>query len=212
MKTFLGILLLGATTILADDWELARDRDGIKVYTRHVEGIAFKQYKGVVTINARLSTLIAVFEDIGAATEWVDTCEKMELVERVSPTESYTLSYNPAPWPVKDRDAVVHNIIRQHPETLKVTIRQTAMPDKVPRNKKAVRVERIEGLWTLVPLKDGSVELTYQVLSDPGGGLPAWLVNAVAISQPYNTLEGLREIAGREKYKDAAFGFIQEPQ
>jgi hypothetical protein len=50
------------------------------------------------------------------------------------------------------------------------------------------------------------------VLSDPGGGLPAWLVNAVSISQPFNTLENLTKIVKDEKYSDAAFDFITLPE
>jgi hypothetical protein len=60
----------------------------------------------------------------------------MEFVERVSPTEAYTYNYVPAPWPAKDRDAVVHNVITQDPETYIVTITQTAAPEKKPKSKK----------------------------------------------------------------------------
>jgi hypothetical protein len=212
MKFLIALLLTATLSVSADDWKLERDRSGIKVYTRRVEGIAFKQYKGIVTLKAPLPTVIAVIEDVDAAPEWVDSCERMELVERVSPTESYTYNYVPAPWPVKDRDAVVHNRITQDEKTYVVTIKQTAKPDKKARIKKAVRVERIEGLWILTPQKDGTTELVYQVLSDPGGGLPAWLVNAVAISQPFNTLENLQEMVLREKYQSATFDFIKMPE
>lgn len=205
-------LLLASLSASASDWKLERDRNGIKVYTRRVEGIAFKQYKGIVNLKAPLPTVIAVIEDIEAAPEWVDSCKRMELVERISPTESYTYNYVPAPWPVKDRDAVVHNVITQDTKTFVVTIKQKAAPDKKARIKKAVRVERIEGLWTLTPQKDGSTELIYQVLSDPGGGLPAWLVNAVAISQPFNTLESLQDMVKKDTYKNAAFDFIKMPE
>lgn len=212
MKHLMAILMMAAITASADDWKPERDRNGIQVYTRRVEGIAFKQYKGITTLKAPLPAVLAVIEDIEAAPEWVDSCERMELVERISPTESYTYSYVPAPWPVKDRDAVVHNIISQDPKTFIVTITQQAAPDKKARTKKAVRVERIEGLWILTPKKDGSTELVYQVLSDPGGGLPAWLVNAVAISQPFNTLENLQDMVQKEKYAGASFDFIQLPE
>ena len=40
-----------------------------------------------------------------------------------------------------------------------------------------VRVTAIHGSWTLVPTRDGGTLVTYVVSSDPGGALPAWLVN-----------------------------------
>lgn len=210
-KRVVALLCFGVVTALQAEWKLDRDRDEVKVYTRRVEGIAFKQYKGETIVKSRLSTLVAIFEDMDAAVEWVDTCDRMELLERISPQETYTYSYNGAPWPAKDRDAVVHNLIEQDPETLVVTITQKGVPDRIPENKKAVRVERIEGLWIFEPLSGGKVKITYQVLSDPGGGLPAWLVNSVAVSQPHTTLVGFREMVQLEKYQISVFEFIKEP-
>lgn len=210
MKKWLLFILLSVVSAQASEWKLERDRDGIQVYTRRVKGIAFKEYKGVVHIKASLSTVIAVFEDLTSATEWIDSYSEMKLIERVSPTQAYTYAYIPAPWPVRDRDAVVFSTLSQDPATKTVTIIQKAIPNKTPLRKKAVRVKRIDGHWTLVPKADGTIELTYQLLSDPGGGLPAWLVNLVAVSQPFDTLTGLRKVAQSGKYKEATFSFITE--
>ncbi len=216
MKTILSILLLltiAAGASVADDnngWTLSRDSRNIKVYTRRIKGIAFKEYRGIVEVNASLSSVIALFEDHAAAKDWIDTCDRIELVEYLAPNESITYSYNNAPWPAKDRDAVVHSVTTQDPETLVVSVVQKAITGHVPNNRKAVRVELIEGSWTLVPLDEKRTEVTYQVLTDPGGGIPAWLVNAVAISQPFNTLRGLRRLLNSEKYSDAHFDFITD--
>lgn len=212
MRTLLMVFLAATTTASAEEWKLERDRDDIKVYTQKVKGQAFKKYKGILTLDASLSTIVAVLEDVNAAPEWVDTCKTMVLVERISPTESFTYSYNPAPWPVKDRDAVVHNVISQDSETYVVTITQTAAPKKKQEHKDAIRVEKINGSWTLTPLSDGRTQVVYRVLSDPGGGIPAWLVNSVSISQPLKTLEGLKEMVKKEKYQNLELEFIKEPE
>lgn len=212
MKTLLMIFLAATMTVHAEKWKLERDRSGIKVYTTKVKGQSFKKYKGILTLDASLSTIVAVLEDVDAGSQWVDTCKTMVLIEQVSPTETYTYSYNPAPWPAKDRDAVVHNVISQDVETLVVTMIQTAAPKKKKKHKDAIRVEKIDGSWTLTPLPDGQTQVVYMVLSDPGGGLPAWLVNSVAISQPFKTLEGLKEMVKKEKYKNVVIEYIKEPE
>jgi hypothetical protein len=211
MKRLILVVLLCVMAVHADEWKLERDRDGVKVYTRRVQGVAFKEYKGVVVLDASLSSLIALFNDLEVGPEWVDSCSRMELVKQVSPVETITYTYSPAPWPVKDRDAVVRSVIAQDPESKVVTITQRAVSDQKPEIRKAVRVKRVDGLWTLTPLENGQVELVYQVLSDPGGGLPAWLVNAVAVSQPFNTLVDMQEMVKREKYRGAVFEYISEP-
>lgn len=182
------------------EWKPARDRDGIQVFTRKVDGLAFKQFKGVATIDAPVASLLAVFEDLDAASRWVSHCESMELIERISPTETYVYSRSPAPWPIKDRDAIVRNMIFTNEKTGVVRITQTAAPDRLDRRAKTIRIERIEGAWTFTPRSDGKTEVVYQVLTDPGGGIPAWLINRISVSMPYDVLHGIREIAGDEKY------------
>ncbi|MGH8352275.1 MAG: START domain-containing protein, partial [Pseudomonas sp.] len=50
----------------------------------------------------------------------------------------------------------------------------------------------VEGLWKLVPMGGGEVEVTYQVHSEPGGSVPSWLANSFVVDAPYNTLAALR--------------------
>ncbi len=198
----------------ADDeaaWEKAIDEDGVVIHTRKVEGQAFKEFRGRVRIKASLTSLVALITDMQAAPDWIDTCVKGKVLEQVSPTESYTYSLNNAPWPVADRDAVVHNRITQDPATRAVTITQTGVPDRIPKTKRVVRVKKLEGFWRLTPKEGGTVEVTYQVLNDPGGNLPAWLVNATATSQPFKTLKNMRTVVQREKYQHAELDFVDEP-
>ncbi|MDF7822881.1 START domain-containing protein [Pontiellaceae bacterium B12227] len=210
-RNLLLCTLLSSATAETTDWKLARDHDGIQVYTREIEGIAFRQFKGAVTIEAPLSAVVAAFEDLDAAEKWVRSCKKMELLERVSPTETYVYSYSPAPWPIRDRDVVVRNTISQDPESLVVTIQQTAAPRKTMRLANTIRIELIEGCWKMTPRPDGKTDLEYSVLSDPGGGLPAWFVNRISISMPKDILSGMRNAACSAKHANARFDFITEP-
>jgi len=56
------------------------------------------------------------------------------------------------------------------------------------------------------------VEVVYQVLSDPSGALPAWLVNSSVISQPYKTLLKMKKVVMLDKYQNARLEFIKELQ
>ena len=101
-------------------------------------------------------------------------------------------------------------MISQDKDTRVVTIKQTAKPDYIPEKKNIVRVQRIEGFWQFTPQEDGSVEIVYQVLSDPGGEIPVWLVNASLVSQPYQTLLKMQEVVKREKYQNVTMESVLE--
>jgi hypothetical protein len=57
--------------------------------------------------------------------------------------------------------------------------------------------------WTITPLKDGSLSLEYQLLVDPGGSVPAWLVNLAVVDGPFETMSALREKVKEKKYQEA---------
>jgi len=44
------------------------------------------------------------------------------------------------------------------------------------------------------------VEVTYELIMDPGGYIPAWIANIVLKDIPYFTLEKLRRVVDRPEY------------
>ncbi|WP_391090072.1 START domain-containing protein [Vibrio sp. NH-UV-68] len=193
------------------DWHLARDKLGIEVYNRSIEGSDFKEFRSEADINASLTSIIALFLDTSVGTEWVENIDQMEEIEHFDPTHSITKTYSKAPWPVADREAIVENHISQDDKTLTVTIEQQGLPDYLPHpsDHKVVRIPYLKSRWVLTPIDSATTHLSYQVLTEPGGTLPAWLVNLVSVSQPYNTLLGMQKMLHADKYQNASLSFIQ---
>jgi len=194
-------------------WEkVKQDPDtGITVYTRVVNGSSFKEFRAVMQIEASLSSLVALVDDISACPQWIHTCKMGRLLKRISSQASYQYTVNEAPWPVRDRDAVVYQTIRQDPASQCVTIDILGAADYIPPQKDLVRVKGIKGYWKFTPLAGNRVAVIYQVHNDPGGSLPAWLVNSAAVSQPYQTLLKMREMVKLPKYRNTTYPDIKEP-
>jgi ribosome-associated toxin RatA of RatAB toxin-antitoxin module len=191
-------------------WDLAKESNNIKVYTRSVEGSSFKEYKGVMQIDATLSSLVALVDDVPAYPKWIHACTKAKVLKGIGQKESFIYTVNDAPWPVSDRDAVTLNVISQNQATSVVTISISGVPDFIPLKPGLVRVERIKGFWQFSPLADGSVEVVYQVHNEPGGNLPTWLVNSVVVTQPFRTLMNMRERIKDSVYNEKYYEFIKE--
>jgi ribosome-associated toxin RatA of RatAB toxin-antitoxin module len=208
----LSVLLLIAFIFpnMSGAWELAKKGDGITVYTRSVIGSGFKEYKAAMKIKASLSSMVAIVEDVSAYPSWIHTCKEGKLLKRINEKETYNYTINDAPWPVSDRDAAVHNKISQNPEDRVVTINIKGIPDYIPEKTGLQRVKKIEGFWRFTPLENGSVEVVYQVHTEPGGNLPSWLVNSIVVSQPFHTLLNMQKVISQPKYKQATYWFIKE--
>jgi len=205
---FLWLILVPQKNAFA--WELAKEGKGITVHTREVDGSNFKEYRAVMNIKTSLSSLIALVADISAYPSWIHTCQEGKLLKRISLKEIYAYTINNAPWPVNDRDAIVHNTIIQDNEDQSVTIKIVGVPDYIPPQKGLVRVKMIDGYWRFTPVENSMVQVIYQVHNDPGGDLPSWLVNSVVVSQPYNTLVNMQKRVLLPKYRDAEYEFIKE--
>ncbi|CAK1849238.1 START domain-containing protein [Vibrio crassostreae] len=212
-KILTFIMIATSFSVLASDaneWKLVRDKKGIEVYNRKIEGNDFKEFRAEADIQANLTSIIALFTDTSVGTQWVENIDKMEEIEHFSEVHTVTKTYTKAPWPVSDREAIVENFIEQDPNTLTVMITQHGIPNYQPNDdKRIVRVAHLESRWILTPLDNNTTHISYQVLSDPGGSIPSWLINMVAVSQPYNTLRGLSEMLDSGEYTDSRLNFIE---
>ncbi len=198
----LMILLFLAPTLQASEWRLVRDQDGIQVFTRKVEGSPIAQSRAVVTLETTLPPLIALITDGDNQQRWVDSVDESRTVRRVDASKAYVYTISKAPWPVSNRDAVVLTELFRNPDSPVVEIRSHAVPDLLPEEKGYVRVKMVDFRWRLTPLADNRVEVRYLLHSDPGGQIPAWLINSTVVDQPFNTLRSLRDILRELPYKN----------
>jgi hypothetical protein len=171
------------------DWELRKSKKGIEVYTRSVEGFSLDECKGIVIIHASVDQLVTTLKNVEDYVTWYPDCVKAELLE--SELEEHIHYFEiKAPFPVSNRDGYYRNTYHTQEGELRVELE--ALPEYQPEIKGLVRVPFTKGHWLLEEINDEQTRVTYQVHADPGGSIPAWLANAVVVSNPFETLENLK--------------------
>ncbi|MGP3789605.1 START domain-containing protein [Pseudomonas sp. B392_1p] len=189
----IGLALLVAGAVQAEDWQLAKDEEGIQVYLAPVEGSKYKAYRGVVTIKAEMAEVKALQDDVAGSCSWIRECKKQELIKQEG-GKSWTHSYFNTPWPVTPRDSIIEVSTETTPDGGLVR-HLLGVPSYLPEEKGYVRVAKVDGLWKLEPKGDDAVQVTYQLHTEPGGSVPSWLANSFVVDAPFNTLKGLRDLA-----------------
>jgi hypothetical protein len=58
-------------------------------------------------------------------------------------------------------------------------------------------------------LPQGKLDVTLSMQVDPGGEIPAWLVNMFVFKTPVNTLMGLSQRIREPQYQKKTYGFIR---
>lgn len=209
---FIAMALLGLTinTAFAQDfWELKQDKEGIKVYMKNTANSSFKSIKTVCTITTTPTILTAVLLDINSSKEWVYATKKVVLLKQPSPDELYYYSEIDVPWPVLNRDFIVRLKVSQDERTKIVTIVADNQPGYLPENKNIIRVPRSDSKWVIEPLPNNQVKIEYILQADPGGTVPAWLINLFATKGPYESFRNLREQVKKPIYQQAKLAFIK---
>jgi hypothetical protein len=192
-------------------WNLKKYSNGVAVYNRENSSSSVRELKSVCQLKASISSVVAVLTDWESYPEWVYRCSASSALKELSDSTFIHYQTVQAPWPVQSRDFIVMVTVHQDPRSKVVTITAAALPDYIPRKKDFVRITLCKSAWTITPLTRGILQIEYRLLVDPGGSVPAWLVNAASVDGPFQTSLNLMSRPQLPKYKDSKLSFITEP-
>ena len=189
------------------NWKEKRNKKGIMIATSSVADSRFKAVRGEMVVNASVSALVALVEDLGACKDWAAMCKEARVEKRVSPSESYAYIYYDIPFPVSDRDKYTHVVWTQDPKTKRVSMNSIATIGGTPKSK-AVRIEKAVSQWHFTPQEDGTTIVESFGHIDPNGPTPAWITNLMLVDSPYKSMSRMRELVESGKYTDAEVPFL----
>jgi len=209
----IGLILCLLLSTAGFSWELEYDQDGIQIFTQTIEDSNFKAFRGTVTVNTHLLNVMAHHADLEAMTEWLQDCQKSELLSQHEGKHFYLYQQTSAPWPVSDRDYVLHMQIDQDPANFIITINFEATQTFNKSDKDCVPITELTGYWRFTPIEAGQVLIEYQTSADPAGDIPSWLANSFVIDQPLGTLKKLKERVESKEYSlPEALNYIKAPE
>ncbi|WP_426142851.1 START domain-containing protein [Pseudomonas sp. DWP3-1-2] len=190
MAFIFGFTVLISVAAQAEDWQVAKDENGIKISLSEVAGSKYKAYRGETVINASIAKLRSLQEDVVGACAWVHECKSQKLLKHEG-NKAWTYTQFNTPWPVTARDSVLEVTTEQGADG-SLTRKLEGQPKYIPEENGFVRVTQVEGFWKFVPLSADRTQVTYQVHTEPGGSVPSWLANKFVVDAPFNTLMALK--------------------
>lgn len=191
-------------------WQLKRKAKELKVYTRNISETGIKELRITTQFETSLNSIVALLNDVPANTDWVYSSKVAKITEQVAPNNMYYYSVSDFPWPLQDRDLIVHSIIKQDADSKVITSTSYAAEDKYPLQKGIVRVMVFDSQWIFTPLPDGKIDIEYTVKTDPSGNIPVFLTNMFIDRGPVATMKKMRDMLELPKYRDANVETIEE--
>lgn len=193
-----------------EEWKLRDEKDGIKIYMRSVAGSDIKALKVSFSIQATMSQMTAVILDVATTDEWVYSTRSCTLLKQISPQEVVYYSEINVPWPASNRDFIARIRVKQDPVTRIVTVDSFNEPDYVPEKDGVVRVPHADGKWIIKPVAPSQLQVEYMLHVDPGGAVPAWLINLFATKGPFESFRNMREHIRKPAYQRVHIPFVAD--
>lgn len=171
-------------------WELALNKEGIKVYTRKTDSVAIKEYKVTMQVNAPIDSVLKKVLDIKKLKYWSYRIAESDLVKKINDSTWVFYIHNDVEWPVRDRDHVSKVQLQKRNEIYKVLL--TPYNNFVREKKDVVRITKFRGLWTLKKMDSGRTQVTQQLYGDPESNIPPFFINMMIAKAPFHTFKNMK--------------------
>lgn len=193
---FAAIIAVGFGLGLQTNWELKIEKDGISVYTAADENSSFKKFKLLATLDATVNTVATIIADVEHGDRWAESVEPGKIIKRISPSEFIFTQELKMPFPFTNRILIQRCVITTQPNG-NVRIEMAVDKDAFTYTGDLVVVPYSKGYW-FIEQNGEQVDLEYSFLVDPGGNIPAWLVNTFLVDNPYNSIKNLKVILAQK--------------
>jgi hypothetical protein len=195
MKALFVCLLALPSFLPASDkneWTLRREKDGINIYSRPSDYSKFNDIRVDMDLPGTIDQLAAILRDVSKYTDWVYATRTSKMVREVSDNEFIYYAEVGTPWPAANRDYYADIKIAFNPSNRSMSVFSVGMKDFQPEKKDLVRIPMSKGFWTVTTQSDEKIHLQYILQIDPGGAVPAWILNSFATKAPIETFSNLK--------------------
>ena len=180
--------------LLSEDgeWKLGLEKDEISIYTRSIETSNFKEFLAKATMEGSIDEFKEIILDIENYSKWMPNCKSAEVIENKSLNDvTYHMKLK-VPFPFANRDIVQQLVLTDKDGILEIEI--INRPNKIKPSEKYVRMMGANGKWIIKENSPEEISIKFQYFADPGGDIPAWLVNSFVVKNPHMTLLHIKEM------------------
>ena len=189
-----ALFTLSLTARAQDNWELRRDEDNIKIYSRRPNGGKIIELRLLTQYNATPQQLINTLLDIGSYSNWIYGNKKATIIKKIGDRDIIYYTQAHLPWPIADRDLVTELTFIPATPTTPLMIQAKSIQGIMQPQPHYIRVPYSLATWRVMPEGNDKINVDYTFSLDPGGSIPNWLVNMTIAGGPYKSFVKLRNI------------------
>ena len=175
------------------DWTLKKEDDGIKIFHRDSKVSKFDDIKVEADFPGNINQFAGILLDVPKYTEWAYATKTCEIVKKTSPTDFIYYSETSVPWPSSNRDLYAHCVLTENKAAHSFKLIASTIKDYKPAKDGIIRVPYSVGTWNVSTLSNKMIHVEYVLELDPGGSVPAWLLDLFSSKGPLETFTTLKK-------------------
>jgi hypothetical protein len=173
------LLITKAVSVTASiedaSWLLVKDKQGVKLYTASIDGSDYVAVKAVTQIDASMETMVAVLGDGEGCNQWRELCQSSRVLKTLPDSQRTIYMVLNMPWPLADRDMVIHSRATLDTESKAFTVNFTSAQDSYPMQEYVRAIS--SGRYHIRPTSQQQVEFSMVMHTELGGNLSPSIIN-----------------------------------
>ena len=176
----------------SEKWIKINDEEGVKVFSRDVKGTPLVAFRGVTDFDEPMEKIMWVLKDEKRRKDWVARYLKGATLEKRGPFEQVNYQAVTAPWPVSNRDMIyLWKANRLSSGDVQIELKSIDYPNGP--DTVGVRMKLHFSRFILNKRPNGGTRVTLEILSDPMGWIPKWVVNMIQKNYPVKFFRALKK-------------------
>ena len=174
-------------------WVFTKEQDGIKIYSRKSVHSKFDDIKVETDFPGKISQLLSILTDVGKYPQWAYAMKTCVLVKKINNNDFIYYSEIDVPWPSANRDMYAHCKITLNHDAHSFKVIAETIKDYAPEKKDIIRIPLSTATWNVTTVSDKKIHIEYTLELDPGGTVPAWMLNLFSTKGPMETFVNLKK-------------------
>lgn len=193
LNIIFGLLWISTSAFSQQGWTLDKEKDGIKLSSRKSATSSFNDIRVEVDMPGTLEQLAVILMDIPKYTTWAYATKKATLVKTLGPGNVIYFSEYEVPWPATNRYFYANFELKVDSPTHSMNVRSTSIPGYKPEITDLAPVPYSKGVWNVKQISPKTIHIDYILELNPGGSLPAWVINLFTTKGPLMTFENIKQ-------------------
>jgi len=183
-------------------WVEVRKSEGIVVYSKDLTESDLFAFKAKGVLKGPIESYLDLIRRVSEHKRWSPSLIDKYVVEKRSEIEVITRDVHFLPWPLTNRDLIVHNkLYLDHEEGYLVVGAHSIEHEDYPIKEDFVRARLSVGAIFLRPKSKDKTEIKLIIHIDPKGSVPHWMINEIQKNWPLKYLKGLEKQVAKHSPK-----------